>query len=129
MLLPAYQQGDEASNDINGAIKRAIYLVLIIARSQNTFFFIRSVQGAAQMAASFPPNVHVSKHPCLRAKLSQLRHESTNARETKQLVHDIATVVACEALAHGLQAVETGTVSLPHSYLSQLRLTNACRYR
>lgn len=62
------------------------------------------------MASSAPSNVHVSSHPCLRAKLSLLRSKSTNARETKQLVHEIATIVGCEALAHGLQVTETGTV-------------------
>lgn len=62
------------------------------------------------MASSVPSNVHVSTHPCLRAKLSILRSQSTNARETKQLVHEIATIVGCEALAHGLKVTETGTV-------------------
>lgn len=60
---------------------------------------------------SFPSNVHVSAHPCLEAKLSQLRSKSTNARETKALVHEIAVIVGCEALAKGLKAVSSGTVS------------------
>lgn len=64
------------------------------------------------MAAPVPSNVHVSTHPCLRAKLSILRSQSTKARETKQLVHEIATIVGCEAFAHGLQTVETGTVCM-----------------
>ncbi|MCJ1365349.1 hypothetical protein MMC16_004470 [Acarospora aff. strigata] len=49
-----------------------------------------------------PPNVHVSRHPCLRAKLSQLRSHRTNARETKALVHEIALIVGCQALERGL---------------------------
>lgn len=61
---------------------------------------------------SFPSNVHVSKHPCLQAKLSQFRSKSTNARETKALVHEIALIVSCEALAKGLKAVSSGTVSV-----------------
>ncbi|OAA60508.1 uracil phosphoribosyltransferase [Niveomyces insectorum RCEF 264] len=49
--------------------------------------------------ADLPDNVHVSSHPCLRAKLSQLRSKSTNAKEVRSLVHDISLLVACEALA------------------------------
>ena len=44
-------------------------------------------------------------------KLSQLRSKSTNARETKQLVHDITTIVGVEALAEGLEVVQDGNVS------------------
>lgn len=60
----------------------------------------------------FPDSVHVSQHPCLQAKLSQLRSKNTNARETKALVHEIAIIVGCEALAKGLEAVPSGTVSV-----------------
>lgn len=60
------------------------------------------------------PNVHVSQHPCLRAKLSQLRSHETNARETKQLVHEIATIVGCEALASALKVVEVGKACNPN---------------
>ncbi|KAI9795763.1 MAG: hypothetical protein M1833_006856 [Piccolia ochrophora] len=56
------------------------------------------------MAAPLPPNVHVSQHPCLKAKLSDLRSASTNARETKALVHEIAIILGCEALAQTLTA-------------------------
>ncbi|KAJ4509764.1 hypothetical protein HRR75_005890 [Exophiala dermatitidis] len=51
------------------------------------------------MAPDLPSNVHISRHPCLRAKLSQLRSKSTNARETKALVHDIALLLGTEALS------------------------------
>ena len=61
---------------------------------------------------SHPPTVHVSRHPCLQAKLSQLRSKSTNSRETKALVHEIALIVGCEALATGLDIVQSGTVSV-----------------
>ncbi|PVH89668.1 PRTase-like protein [Cadophora sp. DSE1049] len=54
------------------------------------------------MSFDLPPTVHISKHPCLEAKLSQLRQSTTNARETKALVHEIALIVACEATAAGL---------------------------
>lgn len=50
-------------------------------------------------STKLPPNIHVSKHPCLRVKLSQIRSKDTNARETKALVHEIALIVGCEALA------------------------------
>ena len=69
------------------------------------------------MATHLPSNVRVSQHPCLRAKLSQLRSQNTNAREAKLLVHEIATIVACEALAEGLQSVPHGAVSLPRKLL------------
>lgn len=61
---------------------------------------------------SLPRNVHVSDHPCLRAKLTQLRSKDADARETKALVHDIALILACEALASSLQTTRSGTVSL-----------------
>ncbi|KAL8934687.1 MAG: hypothetical protein Q9211_005099 [Gyalolechia sp. 1 TL-2023] len=61
-------------------------------------------------------NVHISTHPCLRAKLSQLRSKEVNARETKALVHDIALIVGCEALASELQTVSSGTGETPIGY-------------
>lgn len=65
-------------------------------------------------ASSSLPNVHVSTHPCVKAKLSQLRSNNANARETKALVHEIALMVGSEALASCLTTIETGTVSLAH---------------
>ena len=64
------------------------------------------------MASSLPSTVHISKHPCLRAKLSQLRSKTTNARETKTLVHEIALLLGSEALAQ-LETYEAASVSLP----------------
>ncbi|TDZ18979.1 Uracil phosphoribosyltransferase [Colletotrichum orbiculare MAFF 240422] len=52
---------------------------------------------------ALPSNVHVSQHPCLRAKLSQLRSQSTKAKEVKALVHEIGLIIACEALAASTQ--------------------------
>jgi hypothetical protein len=58
-----------------------------------------------------PPQIHISSHPCIKAKLSILRSQSTtNARDVKALIHEIATMVACEAFAHSLKPVPTGTV-------------------
>lgn len=65
------------------------------------------------LACRMSSNIHVSSHPCARAKLSQLRSASTNAKDTQSLIHDIATIVGCEAFAHGLQVEQTGTVSSP----------------
>lgn len=63
------------------------------------------------MAASLPRNVNVSKHPCLRAKLSQLRAGTTKAKETRSLVHEITLILGTEALASGLQTESaSGTV-------------------
>ncbi|KAI0399879.1 uracil phosphoribosyltransferase-domain-containing protein [Xylaria palmicola] len=55
---------------------------------------------------SLPPNVHVSKHPCLQSKLSILRSRDTASREVKSLVHDIALIIGCEAFASALTAVD-----------------------
>ena len=54
--------------------------------------------------ANLPKNAHVSQHPCLQAKLSQLRSASTSPKDVQSLVHDIALMVGYEALAQGLQA-------------------------
>ncbi|KAI2636268.1 PRTase-like protein [Hypomontagnella submonticulosa] len=51
---------------------------------------------------SLPSNVHVSKHPCLMAKLSRLRSKGTDSREVKSLINEIALILGCEALATAL---------------------------
>ncbi|KAM7189163.1 uracil phosphoribosyltransferase [Naviculisporaceae sp. PSN 640] len=51
-----------------------------------------------------PENVHISSHPCLQAKLSQLRSKDTNARDVKALINEISLILGCEALAKGLTA-------------------------
>ncbi|KGO74699.1 hypothetical protein PITC_083080 [Penicillium italicum] len=61
---------------------------------------------------SLPPNVHVSSHPCLQAKLSLIRSSSTTPRETRGLVHDIANILGVEAFS-GLKLVKTGTDTTP----------------
>ena len=61
---------------------------------------------------SLPINVHVSRHPCLRAKLSKLRSQSTDAQDTKRLIHEIALIVGIEALAT-LAVSQDGSVSSP----------------
>lgn len=68
------------------------------------------------MSQPLPPNVHVSSHPCLRAKLSQLRSASTSPREVKSLVHEIALIVGVEATAQGLQSTAQGTDKSPLGY-------------
>ena len=55
-------------------------------------------------------NVHVSKHPCVRAKLSQLRSKSCDGRTTKRLIHEIANIVCCDALAASLSTKLVGKV-------------------
>ncbi|RHZ43177.1 uracil phosphoribosyltransferase [Aspergillus thermomutatus] len=57
-----------------------------------------------------PSNIHVSSHPCLQAKLSQLRSHSTSTRETRSLVHEIATILGVEAFAAGLKIASGGKV-------------------
>ncbi|CAG8956178.1 hypothetical protein HYFRA_00012095 [Hymenoscyphus fraxineus] len=68
------------------------------------------------MASPLPPNVHRSTHPCLQAKLSQLRSATSNARETKALVHEIALIVGCEALAAGLSTKSGSKSKTPLGY-------------
>ena len=68
------------------------------------------------MSQALPPNVHVSSHPCLQAKLSQLRDAATNSRETKALVHEISLIVGCEALAAGLSCKDGPPVRLRPSH-------------
>lgn len=60
------------------------------------------------MASQVPPNAHISSHPCVQAKLSHLRSSSTNAREVKSLIHEIALLVASEALAKCLTTATEG---------------------
>ncbi|KAK4177449.1 uracil phosphoribosyltransferase-domain-containing protein [Triangularia setosa] len=52
--------------------------------------------------SNLPPNVHISSHPCLQAKLSQLRSTSTSARDVKTLINEITLILGTEALAHAL---------------------------
>lgn len=58
-----------------------------------------------------PPNVHVSSHPCLRAKLSQLRSQSSSTRDTRSLVNEIATILGVEAFSVCFKSAKSGTVS------------------
>lgn len=62
------------------------------------------------MNESIPPNVHISTHPCLQAKLSQLRSSEANTRETKALVNEISLIIGCEATAAGLTVSKGPTV-------------------
>ncbi|KAL4958061.1 uracil phosphoribosyltransferase-domain-containing protein [Aspergillus filifer] len=54
-----------------------------------------------------PSNVHISSHPLLQAKISQIRSSSTTTRETRGLVNEIATILGVEAFA-GWKATGTG---------------------
>lgn len=56
--------------------------------------------------SSLPSNVHVSRHPSLLAKLSQLRSKSTSARDVKNLIHEITLLLSSEALASSLAATD-----------------------
>ena len=64
-------------------------------------------------SSNIPANAHVSTHPCLQAKLSQLRSAKTGSRDAQTLVHEIALMVGYEALGAGLKAQEDGTVRHP----------------
>ncbi|KAL2760962.1 hypothetical protein ACRALDRAFT_1066640 [Sodiomyces alcalophilus JCM 7366] len=60
-----------------------------------------------------PPNVHISSHPCLLAKLSQLRSKETAAKDVKSLVHDISLLIGCDALAASTTPVQGAKVRVP----------------
>lgn len=62
--------------------------------------------------SSLPSNVRVSTHPCLLAKLSQLRSASTSPKETKALVHEISLFLAVEALGAFLTTEDTGVAGM-----------------
>jgi uracil phosphoribosyltransferase len=64
--------------------------------------------------SALPSNVRVSAHPCLLAKLGQLRSRAAGAKDVKTLVHDISLIVGCEALAGCLRAVPSIQVSQPY---------------
>jgi uracil phosphoribosyltransferase len=84
---------------------------------------------------AIPKNAHISTHPCLQAKLSQLRSASTGCRDAQTLVHEIALMVGYEALGSALKAQEAGTVCLTHatplslvSSVGKLQLHNATQH-
>ncbi|KAL4893447.1 uracil phosphoribosyltransferase-domain-containing protein [Aspergillus ambiguus] len=58
-------------------------------------------------------NIRISSHPCLQAKLSLLRSNATTTRETRSLVHEIATILGVEAFATALQTAKGGTDTTP----------------
>ncbi|KAL0635475.1 hypothetical protein Q9L58_005523 [Maublancomyces gigas] len=62
--------------------------------------------------SSLPSNVYVSTHPCLMAKLSQLRSANTTPKETKALVHEISLFLAVEALGRFLTTENTGVAGM-----------------
>lgn len=64
---------------------------------------------------NLPKNAHVSSHPCLQAKLSQLRSVKTGSKDAQTLVHEIALMVGYEALGAGLKAQQDGTVCIARS--------------
>lgn len=76
-------------------------------------------------SSSVPPNAHVSAHPCLKAKVSQLRSASTNGRDTNALVREIATIVGVEALGSVLSSASSGTVCPTSHVADVIRLQRA----
>lgn len=75
-------------------------------------FPLTSLFHLPHITMSLPPNIHVSTHPCLQAKLSQLRSASTSPRETRALIHEISSIIGVEAFAKGLTVAKTGTVGM-----------------
>ena len=67
----------------------------------------------ASAATSLPSNVHVSTHPCIHAKLSQLRSASTHPKDFKSAIHEVALLVAAEAYAKVFRSTQDGVVGSP----------------
>jgi len=65
---------------------------------------------------AIPKNAHVSTHPCLQAKLSQLRSASTGSKDAQTLVHELALMVGYEALGAALKTQQDGTDKSPLGY-------------
>lgn len=63
--------------------------------------------------APLPSNVHVSQHPSLLAKLSQLRSQSSSARDVKNLIHEISLILSTEALSTALKPAKGPTAKTP----------------
>ncbi|MDO9107659.1 MAG: uracil phosphoribosyltransferase, partial [Coriobacteriia bacterium] len=57
------------------------------------------------------PNVHVMDHPLIQHKLTILRNKDTGAKEFRELVKELALLIAFEA-TRGFQLAET-TVTTP----------------
>ncbi|EEQ31007.1 putative uracil phosphoribosyltransferase [Microsporum canis] len=68
------------------------------------------------MSKQLPDNVHVSRHPCLQVKLAQLRSAKASSRETNDLVHEIATIIGCEAFADNISVAPGGKNTTPLGY-------------
>ncbi|EGR50188.1 hypothetical protein MKX07_007578 [Trichoderma sp. CBMAI-0711] len=65
---------------------------------------------------ALPSNVHVSQHPSLLAKLSQLRSKSASSRDVKSLIHEISLIIACEAVSSALKPVNGPKDQTPLGY-------------
>lgn len=63
--------------------------------------------------APLPSNVHVSQHPSLLAKLSQLRSQSSSARDVKNLIHEISLILSTEALSTALKPTKGAAAKTP----------------
>ncbi|KAI5250505.1 uracil phosphoribosyltransferase-like protein [Aureobasidium subglaciale] len=66
--------------------------------------------------SSLPSNVHVAQHPCVRAKISQLRSQQTGARDATRLIHEISSMLGYEALGSALKPTHQGTDQSPLGY-------------
>lgn len=62
---------------------------------------------------SLPANITISAHPCVAAKISQLRSSSSTTRETKLLVHELSLLLATEALGKVLVNKPVGSDVTP----------------
>lgn len=83
----------------------------------------RNRHTASVTMSDLPSNVHVSQHPCLKVKLSQLRSKSTSPRDVKALVHEISLILGTEALAKTLTSSPGPKVGEPVTSIRLLSVT------
>lgn len=83
------------------------------------------VQRLTSAMAELPSNVHVSQHPSLLAKLSQLRSKTASPRDVKSLVHEIALILSCEAVSSAIKPASGPKVAQVSSTVSSCTLTQS----
>ncbi|KAH6603550.1 uracil phosphoribosyltransferase [Trichoderma cornu-damae] len=70
--------------------------------------------------AELPPNVRISQHPSLLAKLSQLRSESASPRDVKSLIHEISLILSCEAISSAIKTATQDQTPLGFEYTTTI---------
>lgn len=108
--LEVIQNGDDGDDEVSPAATSCISANLKQHQSMSRPLASPSSSMMASSGTSLPPNVHVSAHPCIHAKLGQLRSASTHPKDFKSTIHEVALLVASEAFAKVFRSAQDGTV-------------------